>query len=119
MLKFNLDRAFKARGITNPTRFLKKAGFAPSYVTSITHKRVQSISFKYLERFCILLHCSPNDLLEWFPSEEYRDDQKHPLNELIRNRKLADLSKVIHSIPINKLEKLETLILESGLVEKD
>lgn len=110
MLYFNFKRVMRARGIDKPYRFLKDAGFSINFATKVANNRHSSLNLKYVEKLCVLFNCSPNDLLEWVPSEKETNIENHPLNIIKRTTKAVELSKMLSSIPLDKLDDIEKII---------
>ena len=67
MLTLNLSRIFKARAIEQPYKFLVTNGFVPFIAHKYKNSKVTQIRVDHIEKLCIALNCTPNDLFEWFP----------------------------------------------------
>ncbi len=105
-------RIFKARGIGRPFSYLNKNGFSVNFASRIKNNKVSRLDMKQLERLCLLLKCTPNDIMEWHQDENISVDESHPLNEINRPNVEIDLVKTISSIPLGKLQEIENLIKE-------
>jgi len=57
-----------------------------------------------------MLHCTPNDLLEWIPSQENLTKENHPLISLKRTAKVIQLTQILNSVPLDRLAEIETMI---------
>nr|WP_321450219.1 helix-turn-helix transcriptional regulator [uncultured Carboxylicivirga sp.] len=110
MLIYRFDRIFKARGIANPFSYLRNAGFSDTLASRIKNNKVLRLNMNHLEKLCILLKCTPNDLMAWVPDSNTTIDDNHPLNSLRQNDHEVDMVKTINSIPIGKLAQIEQLI---------
>lgn len=110
MIHYNFDRIFKARGINKPFSFLKQAGFSDNFSVKVNTNRVRRIGLKELEKLCLLLHCTPNDFMEWIPDEKSEVNKEHPINAIRRPEKLFNITKTLYSVPLNKLDEIEQLI---------
>ena len=110
MLTFNFTRIFKARGIDKPFSYLVKAGYSDNFATRIVNNRVQRINLTDLEKLCELFQCTPNDLLEWIPDSNDSDNDKHPLISIKRSDLVVQLTKILNSIPLDKLSEIERVI---------
>jgi len=110
MLTFNFNRIFKARGIDKPFSYLIKAGYSDNFATRIVNNRIKRLDLAYTEKLCELLQCTPNDLLEWIPESKDKNNDKHPLISIKRSDKVVQLTQMLNSIPINKLEEIESVI---------
>jgi DNA-binding Xre family transcriptional regulator len=110
MLIFNFTRIFKARGIDKPFSYLVKVGYSDNYATRIANNRIQRLNLADLEKLCELFHCTPNDLLEWIPDSRAVTDEKHPLMSIKRSNKVVQLTQMLNSVPLDKLNEIENVI---------
>lgn len=117
MLIFNPKRMFKMRGIGRPWAALVKAGLSGGTATKILNYYNTRMTVEHVERMCVLLNCTPNDLFEWRskPNETLTED--HALNSMKREGSPEDLSELIKKIPIDKLSQLDEFV--RGLQNKD
>lgn len=107
---YNFTRVFKARGIDKPFTYLRKAGFSDSFATKINKNNIVRLDPKFIEKLCILLKCTPNDLFEWYPDEESNLDADHPLNKIKHSDKVVDITATLNSVPLEQLDEIEQLI---------
>jgi len=110
MLTYNIQRIFKARGVEKPYSFLRQHGFSNNFASRLKQNNIYRIDPRELEKLCVILHCTPNDLLEWTDDGEYTIDGSHPLRKLMSPDKNVDMNKTINSIPLNKVAEIEDLI---------
>ena len=110
MLKYNFKRIFKARGVEHPYTYLVKAGFSGTFANKITHNRLGRLNPRELEKLCILLRCTPTDLMEWKPEEGQQVDESHPLNDIRYTKSVVDISKTLNSVPPGQLKEINALI---------
>lgn len=118
MLKYNFDRVFKARGINRPFSYLKNAGFTVNMAVNINRSKVARLHVKHLEQLCLLLRCTPNDFMAWEPENEEQAPKNHPLYQIKRNEDQVEITKMLNSIPLDKLGAIKKLIREE-LQNKD
>jgi hypothetical protein len=57
-----------------------------------------------------MLHCTPNDLLEWIPSNTESTNENNPLISLKRSEKVIQLTQILNSIPLDRLAEIEIMI---------
>lgn len=112
MIKYNFDRIFKARGIERAFTYLRNAGFSDGFASKIKNNKVVRLDLKSMERLCVLLRCTPDDFLEWTPNKEDNVDQEHPLKKIRRSDHVIDFTRMLNSVPLGKLGKIEKLIQE-------
>jgi DNA-binding Xre family transcriptional regulator len=110
MLRFNLQRVCKFRGIDKPGAYLQSHGISLTTATRALKGEYVNFSMDTIERFCLLLHCTPNDLLEWTPPEASRIADNEPLNALCRLDKVASVSQLINGASLEKLQQMEEII---------
>lgn len=110
MLTFNFTRIFKARGIDKPFTYLVKRGYSDNFATRIVNNRIERLNLKDVELLCEMLHCTPNDLLQWIPSNNHSTITNHPLMSLQRTEKVIHLTQILSSVPLDRLAEIETMI---------
>ena len=110
MLIYNFTRVFKSRGIDRPFSFLVKHGYSNNFATRVANSRVSRLNLTELEKLCVMLQCTPNDLMQWIPGSSDNDNDEHPLAPLKRNNKVVELTKILNSIPLDKLDDIESII---------
>jgi len=69
------------------------------------------MNLKDVEKLCELLQCTPNDLLQWNPSKEDENNENHPLYSIKRSEKVVQLTKVLSSVPLDRLKDIESMIM--------
>ena len=110
MLTFNFNRIFKARGIDKPFSYLVKVGYSDNFATRIVNNRIKRLDLTDLENLCELLKCTPNDLLEWIPESKDKTNDKHPLITIKRSDKVVQLTQILNSVPLDRLNEIENMI---------
>ena len=109
MLYLNIKRVMRLRGVENHYKMLLDLGFAPQTARNFLKNAVWRISFEHLERLCLALECTPNDLLEWLPSEKQTNAETQALIKLKRDGE-EDIAKMIRSLPIEKFEQIAEIL---------
>lgn len=110
MLTFNFTRIFKSRGIDKPFSYLVKLGYSDNFATRIVNNKIERLNLKDIEKLCELFQCTPNDLLEWIPGGNDLNNENHPLISIKRSDKVVQLTKILNSVPLDKLSDIESLI---------
>lgn len=110
MLTYNLSPLLKARGIKNGYTFLKKIGLTHITAQKINAGQHRSMRLDHIEKICLGLHCTPNDMLLWVPGDQ-PVDHDHPLHELVEQEDL-DLLSEIKDLPLDKLDELKQKLNE-------
>ena len=110
MLQLNLTRIFKARGIEQPYKFLVRNGFVPFTAHKYKNSKVDAIRLDHIEKLCVLLNCTPNDILEWLPQDLLDDTPNHPLQKIRRRDKKIEINKMLSNLSLDKLEEIEKML---------
>jgi DNA-binding Xre family transcriptional regulator len=114
MLHLNLKRIFKARGIEMPYKFLTQNGFVPFTAHKYKNGKVEHMRLDHIEKLCILLNCTPNDIFEWLPNDLLDDLPEHPLQKIRKRDKKIEINKLLAKMSLEKLEEIEKLIAEKN-----
>lgn len=70
------------------------------------------LRLKDVEKICELFHCTPNELLEWYPDAAVKNIENHPLFSLKKKEVMANVSKGISTLKIDELEQVEKFITD-------
>ena len=111
MLCYNFDRIFRNRGIDRPYTYLVSNGFSPKFATKVNNNKVVKLHTNELERLCLLLHCTPNDLMLWTPDND--QNKNHPLNKLLPYDSV-NMIEALKQVPLEKMKEIEQLIREKA-----
>lgn len=104
MLALNLKRVLRLRGIENQRSFLLELDFAPATARRFLNGEVWRIELEDLEKVCLALKCTPNDLLEWQPHETQADADAQALAKLRHDN--SDLTKLLASLPLERVQEI-------------
>jgi DNA-binding Xre family transcriptional regulator len=104
MLVLNPSRLIRARGIREPYTFLREAGLPAGAARKILHGEYARPPLEHLERLCILLQCTPNDLLRWTPGEG--QSPQLPLAALAREDEDLAFLEQLRDLPLPALRAL-------------
>lgn len=110
MLKFNPKNIFLLRGIEKTTAFLVRLGMDYSTASRFLKSKSQFVKIKDIEKLCIALNCTPNDLFEWKPDSNTVLPETHSLNALDKGDKVKKLQQIVKDIPADKLMEIEGLL---------
>lgn len=112
MLTFNPKNIFLLRGIEKTTNFLVNLGMDYSTASRFLKSKSQFVKIKDIEKLCISLNCTPNDLFEWKPSNDTVLPETHSLNALDKGDKVKKLQQIVKDIPSDRLTEIEGLLSE-------
>jgi DNA-binding Xre family transcriptional regulator len=112
MLKFNPKNVFLRRGIEKTTAFLVKLGMDYSTASRYLKSKSQFVKIKDIERLCVALNCTPNDLFEWKADANTVLPETHSLNALNRGERTKSAREILKDIPSDKLALVESVLDE-------
>jgi len=110
MLKLNPRRVFRLRGINNDMTFMMKNGFIRSTASNLLNGNTQYVKDEHLEKLCLLLHCTPNDLFDWKPDKNALTPDDHPIQALKRGDAPKYITEIVKDLPLDKLDQVESLL---------
>lgn len=96
---------FKLRGINTPTIFLQRNGFKDYTSYKIAYDKFKFLSAGSIEKLCLLLNCTPNDLMEWIPDTTQAQNESIALRKLISTQKNINIAQVINEVPVEKMNE--------------
>lgn len=112
MLIFNPRRIFALRGVEKPSGFLAKNGFTAPTATKFLQAKGSMINISYLQKICLMMNCTPNDLFEWKPDATNKIEEDHALNSLRRAETVANIRELLKDLPVEKLSQVESLLVD-------
>lgn len=112
MLKFNLKNILGLRGIEKPIGFLVKTGLDYPIAHKLLKAENASLRISHIQKLCVDLNCTPNDLFEWKPDANTVLPEGHSLNALNKNAGAKNLQEMVKDIPSDKLALIEALFNE-------
>ncbi len=112
MLRYNFEHLLFARGIDKPYTYFVHAGFSTHLATKLKNNKVKYLRPKTIEKLCLLLNCTPNDMMEWYPSRMQHTHKNHALYAIkAKDRNLiAHLTDLIRKVPLDKIEDIQAYI---------
>lgn len=106
MLRLDLNRILKIKGIEKKNTYLVSRGHSSTYASHLVHGKVVSISFDKLEQLCRDFNCTPNDLFDFVPSKDSSLPEGHALLGLQKNNQIGEVNKLLNELPMEKIEEL-------------
>ena len=110
MLTINAGRVFKLRGLSGYLIRLVRAKISRRAAHGYLDGPAANIRLKHLEKICLMLNCTPNDLFDWKPDAEINPPESHALYGLQKNNEIKVFSEKIKNVPIEKLAELNEII---------
>ena len=101
MLRFDISKLVKQRGVASTAVFLGKRGFSLSKAHSLAHgSSIRLMRDDTVTKLCKALICTPNDLFEWTGGQ---------------TSYLTELNKAVNPFPLNALGGLKQAEIEQML----
>jgi hypothetical protein len=97
--------------IEHPYRFMVQNGFVSFTAHKYKNGKVEQIRLDHIEKLCILLNCTPNEIFEWVPNDLLDDRNDHPLQAIRRRDKKLEIVKLLSKMPLSRLEEIEKLLV--------
>jgi len=113
MLTLNLKKVADLRGISNLFSFLRKLDISYNVAGRYSSGNTLSISFRHLESLCTALNCTPNDIIDWTPSNNITDPENHPLHSLSKNNQSEKFKNLLQTLPLEKLNEIARIVSEN------
>ena len=110
MLKLNAKPLFAAKAIDEPNAFLRNNGFATDTASDIVIGKVRRLNLDRLEKLCLILNCTPHDILEWEPDASLVDPKKYELSKLIKDKKIVVLSEEMRGLTLAQIEEVHRFV---------
>jgi DNA-binding Xre family transcriptional regulator len=110
MLIFNPKKILLLRGVEKIANFMVKNGFTYQSAGKILKGRNSLVKVKDIERLCVALNCTPNDLFEWKTDQTAVLPDGHSLNGLSRGEGTKNLQEMVKDVPSDKLALIENLL---------
>ncbi|MFH0893069.1 MAG: helix-turn-helix transcriptional regulator [Bacteroidota bacterium] len=110
MLMIHLAPLFKARNIEKPYSFLITNGFTHHTATRLVSKQIKVIRLDYIEKLCLILRCTPQDILKWKPDSRNIMDALHPMHKWNRSPLNISWEKTFTELSIEDLEEIAKLV---------
>ncbi len=106
MLSIHLKELFALRGIRYPYGWMVKDGLPVVAARNFSSGKYRQVPLQHLEKLCLLLRCTPNDVLAWQP-EAGMDAAHQPLADLMRkNDAKESLLEALDSLSVEELRAL-------------
>lgn len=98
------------RGVDRPYRFFRKLGISHTVSSRFAHDDFNKISLKNLLKICIALNCTPNDLLEWHPTEGQQKQEHLALHALKPRPAGTDMASLFKKMTPEQMEEIARVI---------
>lgn len=117
MLQFSVGNYLNFKGIRNRIKFLQKHGFTYNSSRHIVSDKMGSIQLKTIEKLCLALQCTPNDILTYTPDAD-NPTPNQPLNALSAERFKNIITEGMQHLNSEELEVLKEQV-QAMLAQKN
>ncbi len=84
-------------------------GFASSSASNMLKIYPIVLKVRSLEKLCVALNCTPNDLFEWRDGKDETLPADHALNTL-RKEAIKNFSELMKDLPLEKMGDVESFL---------
>jgi DNA-binding Xre family transcriptional regulator len=106
MLNLDLIRVMENKGIENFSQFLIKSGFTRHTTHRLLYNKVETLSYRHLEKLCVLFNCTIDDLFTWKPDPDTPEPEKLQLNKLTNRKSNAPIRAKLKNLSLDQLEQV-------------
>lgn len=110
MINNNLQNLFIVRNIDKPRAWMIKHGISPQIADRLLKNEQRHLKYDDIEKLCLGLNCSPDDLFIWQPDTKADDLPEHPLQGIRSDRPLPDLAVQLSNSTIDELKIVSDFI---------
>jgi DNA-binding Xre family transcriptional regulator len=110
MLRLRIHFMLESKGIVNTYNFLVKNGFSPNLATRCAHGKLEQLKLSHINKLCTMLHCTPNDLIEWIADKNEILSDNHPLKTLERKEKPFNMINHLKQLSFDQVKEVQQLI---------
>ena len=108
MLHLNLQSMMTLRGVENPVAFLVRHQFDYQTARRLMSNPNYRLTFAQMEQLCLVLQCTPNDLIKFTPNEN--TPPNHALRALVHEE--IDVLQKLRNMSIEELAAFNKLLQE-------
>src|SRR5688572_27091810 len=102
MLTIDISQIIAARGIERPYTYLVKSGLSRNIASAVVNGSIRNIKLDLIEKICLALYCSPNDILWWRPGNNTIIPSNHPMYVLKKQRKTYNWKESLKTMHLNE-----------------
>lgn len=105
MVRLRIKELMEERGIKHPFTALCKLGITHAIAQKYISGEKRWIILAHVEKLCLFLRCTPNDLFEWVPDGQTVADKEHPLHR-VKPRKPFKVEDELKKLTPDEIRKL-------------
>lgn len=114
MLKLNIWKIARVRGIKNLPLELQKWGFNKLSSYRFNENRVKYFRLAEIEKLCLMLNCTPNDLFVWKPEKVNSTNNKDLALNKLNGQESPDIIELTKTMPLDKFPEIKKILDELG-----
>ena len=106
-LILNIKHICAVKNIERPFTFLRKNGFTHNIASTLVSNETIVINLAHIEKLCLILNCTPNDLFDYKPTQPNEQIKNNPLTALIKTQQPVNFNELVRNMPLDKLKEIE------------
>ena len=110
MMYLDIKKACSNKGIEDPRRWMVKNGFSHVAAARLMKTEQDSLKYQTIEKLCLLLFCTPNELLSWQPKDVSAAAANHPLQKLKQVPTSQSISGKLKTLSPEKIEAVQAFL---------
>ncbi len=108
MMKLRIADLCKERMIEKAYTLFVEAGISKTKTRQYLDGKTNRLMLDDVEILCRLLHCTPNQLMEWTPKSKAEDYEGNPL-QAIRKKPPFNMADILSGMTIGEMEAMVEL----------
>jgi len=110
MIYLDIKKVCNNIGIEDPRRWLVKNGFNHVTAGRLMNNTQDSIKYATMEKLCLLLNCTPNELLSFQPNSNSTVAASHPIQKLKHVPKEASITGRLKALSPEKIKEVQEFL---------
>jgi hypothetical protein len=91
-------------------RVVTRLLYAYTNAHRLLNHATDSISYKLIEKLCLILNFTLNELFTWSNTSKIANLEKHAIQSIKYKGSNGNINQVLQQLPVNKLNELRNLI---------
>jgi DNA-binding Xre family transcriptional regulator len=114
MLILDLLRVMENRGVHYPSQVLIQAGFTRHLTHRLVNNKTATLSYKNVEKLCLLFNCTIDDLFIWKPDAATVQPERHQLHKLSNRKRKGLITAKLKGLSSDQLERVQDFLEQMG-----
>ncbi len=112
MLYLDIVKVCNSKAVSNPRHFLVSIGFDHAAASRLLQNTSGSVKLATMEKICLHLNCTPNELMSWKPPTNLANTHEYNLEKLKPIEEKDNIVSKLKRLPSDKLDKLRDFLEE-------